>query len=342
MELPPIVFRTPGGALVKLLRWAPLVVLLALPAAVGQDPPKDDKKPPPAREQYSALVKEYTAARSKIIAAYQKADDAEQKKLLEKYQGMGKEYADKFYKLVEENPKDPVAADAVFWILSNATDSPVARKAQDRVKSLVEEMPLKDLASKLPSLRMAQSGMLEAVLKRAEKEETDPQVGALLSWVAMSGMMTNDPAASVALDRLLEKYPDHAAIERVTMSLGYGRMPNAEATLKRILEKASKANVKAAAAMALGRVFAGRTDSLGDKPAEADKVAAEAEKYFEQAISILGKEKASEAENELKALRTLRVGKPVPEIAGADLDGKDFKLSDYRGKVVLLDFWGHW
>jgi hypothetical protein len=24
------------------------------------------------------------------------------------------------------------------------------------------------------------------------------------------------------------------------------------------------------------------------------------------------------------------------------LGGKEFKLSDYRGKVILLDFWGFW
>lgn len=35
-------------------------------------------------------------------------------------------------------------------------------------------------------------------------------------------------------------------------------------------------------------------------------------------------------------------GKPAPEIEGEDLDGHPFKLSDYRGKVVLLDFWGDW
>jgi hypothetical protein len=35
-------------------------------------------------------------------------------------------------------------------------------------------------------------------------------------------------------------------------------------------------------------------------------------------------------------------GKTAPEIDGVDLDGKRFKLSDYRGKVVLLDFWGNW
>ena len=41
-------------------------------------------------------------------------------------------------------------------------------------------------------------------------------------------------------------------------------------------------------------------------------------------------------------LRDLRVGKTVPEVEGEDVDGAKFKLSDYRGKVVMLDFWGRW
>ena len=32
-------------------------------------------------------------------------------------------------------------------------------------------------------------------------------------------------------------------------------------------------------------------------------------------------------------------GKPAREIVGTDADGQTFKLSDYRGKVVLLEFW---
>jgi len=38
----------------------------------------------------------------------------------------------------------------------------------------------------------------------------------------------------------------------------------------------------------------------------------------------------------------LAVGKVAPDIEGVDGDGTPFKLSDYRGKVVVLDFWGHW
>ena len=36
------------------------------------------------------------------------------------------------------------------------------------------------------------------------------------------------------------------------------------------------------------------------------------------------------------------VGTRAPEIEGEDLSGRPFRLSDYRGKVVVLDFWGNW
>ena len=34
--------------------------------------------------------------------------------------------------------------------------------------------------------------------------------------------------------------------------------------------------------------------------------------------------------------------KPAPEFALKDADGRPVKLSDFRGKVVLLDFWATW
>lgn len=40
--------------------------------------------------------------------------------------------------------------------------------------------------------------------------------------------------------------------------------------------------------------------------------------------------------------RHLAVGCQAPEIEAQDTDGIAFKLSDYRGKAVLLDFWGFW
>ena len=48
------------------------------------------------------------------------------------------------------------------------------------------------------------------------------------------------------------------------------------------------------------------------------------------------------ATRKLFEIRHLSIGKAAPEIEGKDMDGMAFRLSDYRGRVVLLDFWGHW
>jgi peroxiredoxin len=37
-----------------------------------------------------------------------------------------------------------------------------------------------------------------------------------------------------------------------------------------------------------------------------------------------------------------RVGEPAPDFEAVFLDGKRFRLSDYRGKVVWLNFWATW
>jgi hypothetical protein len=40
--------------------------------------------------------------------------------------------------------------------------------------------------------------------------------------------------------------------------------------------------------------------------------------------------------------QTFGIGKLAPNTEGEDIDGKKFELSDYRGKVVVIDFWGDW
>jgi thiol-disulfide isomerase/thioredoxin len=36
------------------------------------------------------------------------------------------------------------------------------------------------------------------------------------------------------------------------------------------------------------------------------------------------------------------LGKPAPALSGTDADGKPLRLADYKGKVVLVDFWATW
>ena len=38
----------------------------------------------------------------------------------------------------------------------------------------------------------------------------------------------------------------------------------------------------------------------------------------------------------------VEVGQAAPEIEGETWEGKPLRLSDHRGKVVVLTFWGNW
>jgi hypothetical protein len=59
-------------------------------------------------------------------------------------------------------------------------------------------------------------------------------------------------------------------------------------------------------------------------------------------VPILDQTMGQYAEQALFQIRHLSVGKVAPEIEGEDIHGVAFKLSDYRGSVIVLSFWGHW
>ena len=48
------------------------------------------------------------------------------------------------------------------------------------------------------------------------------------------------------------------------------------------------------------------------------------------------------AEGILYDVRNLALGAELPDIAAPDIDGLPERLSDHRGKVVLVDFWATW
>ena len=51
------------------------------------------------------------------------------------------------------------------------------------------------------------------------------------------------------------------------------------------------------------------------------------------------------AEAEASLIRTIRhatIGGTLPELAATRLDGSDDRLADYRGRVLLIDFWATW
>ena len=49
-----------------------------------------------------------------------------------------------------------------------------------------------------------------------------------------------------------------------------------------------------------------------------------------------------EIEKEIEARGKTQPGAMAPDFSATDVNGKPFKLSDLKGKVVILDFWASW
>jgi hypothetical protein len=229
-----------------------------------------------------------------------------------------------------------------------------ARTEAEREKVLQDGNPTSKLAPRF--------------LELAEKNPKDPVAVDALVWVASR---VGEPAGARnairarALEILSRDHVTDARTAGLCEELSYRFDPETQAFLRAMLAKSPQKEVQGRACLTLAlsqhnrfkqRQLLAEGGSQLDSQAVADLqrvdpagLVREVEDLLQRCADQYGdiQYRASGAigkmaERELYELHDLVVGKPVPEIEGEDQDGKKFKLSDYRGKVVLLDFWGHW
>lgn len=286
--------------------WA-LAALLALPVVVRAQEKPDATKGTP-EERYQALLKEYQSKQEAFSRAYQAAKtDEERQKAFDEHNPDTSKYLPRFLALAEEDPKSKVGFDALMWIVQNGRGRHVP--ATDKALDLLAREYVADerLAKVLPSLRYNFSPKADRLLRAGLEKSPHREVKAL------------------ACLTLAENDHDFAGF------------------LRPADDPKDEAGAKARRAAIFTPEFARALEAKG-----ADGLDKEAAALFERAKAEFADVKTSrgtvgeQAEHTLFELTHLAIGKPAPEIAGKDIDGKDMKLSDYRGKVVVLDFWGDW
>jgi hypothetical protein len=176
-------------------------------------------------------------------------------------------------------------------------------------------------------------------LALAQKYPKDKVAYDALVFVLTNGGENAD--AEKAAELFLKDYADK--VGQVVPRLQNARSP-AVAFLRAVATKHPDHKVQGQALLALGAVLKTQADAPGLESTQKDKLTKEAEDVLTRVTDKFGdvKEVADKAKAQLFEMRHLVVGKEAPDIEGEDIDGKKFKLSDYRGKVVMLDFWGNW
>jgi hypothetical protein len=176
-------------------------------------------------------------------------------------------------------------------------------------------------------------------LALAQENPQDSAALDALVWIATN--CRNGKERETSLELLLKDHAKSPRMMKVAQSLIYSERATAEPWLRSLLKETTEHDVKGWGTYALGRVLRAE-DRSGNRNI------AEAEKLFEEVAANYGDVKGYEkslavaAQGELFELRNLAIGQTAPDIEGQDVDGKKFKLSDYRGKVVVIDFWGDW
>jgi hypothetical protein len=138
-------------------------------------------------------------------------------------------------------------------------------------------------------------------------------------------------ASTAALDTLIDQHGENPSFSSSVQYIGfrmsmYGQVRTI-AICDRVIER-SKGDLRLVGLYGRG---VARAQSSELDQAKADFMAIPAD-------TEIGKQ----AKGYIFELENLRIGMTAPDIADRDLDGVEFKLSDYRGKVVVLDFWGDW
>ncbi len=282
-----------------------LVLLLGVAVVVagsGQD------KPPTPQQQYQALLKERDDLPDELAKA---KTDEERKKLLSR---LGK-LPLRFLELAEQHPKDPVAVDALIQTVAlvNGTAFPAGGKDSPGRKAL-------------------------AILQR-DHIKSD-KLGLTCQWVVFGFHKSHE----TFLRAVLEKNP-HPEVQGLAC-LSLAQFLNDRLNRLDVLKAQDKPDLEERYHRVFGKDFVEELQRQ-DRVAVAKEIETlfdrAAEKYPDVKIPVTyfgsGGTVGEKAKTELFQIRHLAVGKVAPDIEGEDQDGKKFKLSDYRGKVVLLDFW---
>lgn len=240
-----------------------------------------------------------------------------------------------------------------------------AAKAEEEKKTLVDE------AMKI--LKQNDRTMITAIMPMIRKEPGHR--GAAFGLWRVIGTEPNSAEGHEAAELLLQHHPEHEHFGYACLYLARNATPWVitflNKTLDRLPQPEAKARIKAIQAemylqlmekAAYSKLMPAKEREQVSKQVgietldwykslDPQQMEKQATTLFEELLAqhpdvklpMMNNETiGSLAQRTLHELRHFALGKPAQDIVGKDIEGKPLKLSEYRGKVVVIYFWGTW
>jgi len=276
---------------------------------------------PSVGEAYEAVRAEWDSKEDACRLAFERAANDKEREAAAKLNPANEleSYMDRFLAVAERDPKDPAARDALLWIADTGlwADHGAARRLRrvDRAMDLILEHHRNDekLGPVLLTMTNYPTAKRDDFLRAIYETTTARVVKGPACWCLAEYLRLK---AGFARDVKHSKDADDLAFlqRRYGEYLNHLRLCDPGPMLKE------------------SEALCERTlDEFGDLA-------------YPRGLSKRAKKKslAELAERSLNEIRHLAVGNEAPEIIGEDAEGAAFKLSEYRGKVVVLTFSGNW
>lgn len=279
-------------------------LLLASPVVRAND---DEKKKAASDQSASArfaeIQKERREAMNTFSVAYAKAKTAQEKnRVFTELYPKPEKFAKSYMDLAKEHPKDPAAVKALVEVVTLARNGELFAEALDVLKK--QHVKAEEIGQVCQRLVYSPGDDTEKFLRQVLKENPHHNAQGLACY-----SLARYRKQLVAMARYVESQPQIAKSYE----------------------------------QAYGKEFMARLKTM-----EPEKLHQEVETLFERVAEEFADVKSfrgtlgESAKRELFEIRHLAIGREAPDIEGEDVDGVAFKLSDYRGKVVVIDFWGDW
>jgi uncharacterized protein (TIGR03067 family) len=267
-------------------------------------------------------------------------------------------FAERYLQFAEAHPEDFAGLVALCRAALLAPDSKAGEKALALLEGgRVARADLDDLCRALAASQTTSSEMIgekalaPQVLAAVKRQLAHPSAARTLTWVcvALAAEQSTSAVFAESAELIVTRFANSPDIfnfsEVIARANPIPAPEKCEGYFRTILEKNTHRMVRNRALFALASVV--------QRGGEARQP--EAERLYHQFITefkdqpqaynpdvFIEKMYLTQAQAEIAEIGSRGLGKPAPELEGEDLAGKPLKLSEFRGKVVLLSFWATW